>query len=285
MILEEQNAFFRIQTGLRLRLSHFHDNLSFVHKLHSCHPVNRLLYIRKYPGSNAYIYDYKAEEKFFLREGYLYFYPCFREIEIYQEQDLAYRSIHFNVDLFDCGDLFAGSPVRELGGELAEGIAKLPAVPKSIRDCCLFNAVLNHLTAVLLENEEEFIWNPILRESKYRDLFRYVHENLSAELSVESLAAFMKMGREVFSRRFRADFGFPPKEFLTRMLLSRASDLLLSPNMRVKEVAARLKFQNEFYFSRFFRKHTNIPPSDYSRFYRDDSRSETDDRKLKKEMS
>ena len=174
MILEEQNAFFRIQTGLRLRLSHFHDNLSFVHKLHSCHPVNRLLYIREYPGSNAYIYDYKAEKKFFLREGYLYFYPCFREIEIYQEQDLAYRSIHFNVDLFDCGDLFAGSPVRELGGELAEGIAKLPAAPKSIRDCCLFNAVLNHLTAALLENEEEFIWNPILRESKYRDLFRYV---------------------------------------------------------------------------------------------------------------
>ena len=230
MILEDKKEFFRLHAGLRLHLSHFHDNVSAVHNFHSCHPVNRLLYIREYAGNSAYIYDYRADRKFLMREHRLYFYPCFREIDIFQA---------------------------------------LPAEPWSIRDCCRFNAVVNELIAALLEGDEEAGLNPMLRNPRYRELLDYVNENLSAELTVEELASFMKMGREIFSRKFRADFGLAPKEFLTRMLLRRASDLLLAPNIRVKEVAARLKFRNEFYFSRFFRKHTNIPPGEYRRFYRE----------------
>ena len=148
-------------------------------------------------------------------------------------------------------------------------VAELPADPWSVRDCCRFNAVLNELIAGLLEGGEESSRNPMLKNARYRELLDYVNEYLSAELTVEELASFMNMGREIFSRKFRADFGLAPKEFLTRMLLRRASDLLLAPNIRVKEVAARLKFRNEFYFSRFFRKHTNIPPGEYRRFYRE----------------
>lgn len=269
MILEDKKEFFRLHAGLRLHLSHFHDNVSAVHNFHSCHPVNRLLYIREYAGNSAYIYDYRADRKFLMREHRLYFYPCFREIDIFQERNLAYRSIHFNLELFGGGDLFAGSPVRELSGTMAEAVAELPADPWSVRDCCRFNAVLNELIAGLLEGSEESSRNPMLKNARYRELLDYVNEYLSAELTVEELASFMNMGREIFSRKFRADFGVAPKEFLTRMLLRRASDLLLTPNIRVKEVAARLKFRNEFYFSRFFRKHTNIPPGEYRRFYRE----------------
>ena len=59
------------------------------------------------------------------------------------------------------------------------------------------------------------------------------------------------------------------KGLLTRALLQRAQQLLLTTDLRVKEVAASLGFQDEFYFTRFIKKHTGLPPSKYRRQFRD----------------
>ena len=107
----------------------------------------------------------------------------------------------------------------------------------------------------------------LLRRPEYRPLIDFIAANASASTTVEHLAEFMKMRPDVFSRKFSADIGVTPKKFLTRFLLRRASDLLLRPGCRVKEVAAELGFTSEFYFSRFFHKNTGIPPRQYREFY------------------
>ena len=106
-----------------------------------------------------------------------------------------------------------------------------------------------------------------MRRPEYRPLIDFIAANASASTTVEHLAEFMKMRPDVFSRKFSADIGVTPKKFLTRFLLRRASDLLLRPGCRVKEVAAELGFTSEFYFSRFFHKNTGIPPRQYREFY------------------
>ncbi len=49
-------------------------------------------------------------------------------------------------------------------------------------------------------------------------------------------------------------------EFLQRTRLDQARQLLCDERLAVKEVSARLNFSSEFYFSRFFRKRTNMSP-------------------------
>jgi two-component system response regulator YesN len=57
-------------------------------------------------------------------------------------------------------------------------------------------------------------------------------------------------------------------EFLLRMRMDQARQLLCDERLAIKEVSARLNFSNEFYFSRFFRKRTGLSPRDYRRSIR-----------------
>ena len=96
----------------------------------------------------------------------------------------------------------------------------------------------------------------------------YIQAQGSAATTVEELAALRGFRREVFTRKFTAAVGMPPKQFLSRYLMNRACDLLLREDARVREVAFELGFSNEYYFSRFFKKQMGIPPRDFKAHYR-----------------
>ena len=100
---------------------------------------------------------------------------------------------------------------------------------------------------------------------EFQEEFAYLRRHLSAALTVEELAARRGVSRETFSRRFAAVCGMPPKVFLSRMLLDRAAELLLRSDRRIGEIAVELGFSSEYYFSRFFRKHTGVAPLAFRR--------------------
>jgi len=52
-------------------------------------------------------------------------------------------------------------------------------------------------------------------------------------------------------------------EFLLRMRLDQARQLLCDERLAIKEVSAQLNFSSEFYFSRFFRKRTGMSPRQF----------------------
>ena len=85
---------------------------------------------------------------------------------------------------------------------------------------------------------------------------------------MEEVASVRGFRREVFSRNFSQATGMTPKQYIGRVLLNRASDLLINQDCLAREAAFHLGFANEFYFSRFFRKHTGLPPKQYQRLYR-----------------
>lgn len=74
---------------------------------------------------------------------------------------------------------------------------------------------------------------------------------------------FAGVRREVFSRNFTHALGMTPKEYLVRHLMSKASSLLLNPNMRVSDIVKRLGVNDEFYFSRFFRHNSGLSPTEF----------------------
>ena len=54
-----------------------------------------------------------------------------------------------------------------------------------------------------------------------------------------------------------------PKNFLSGVLIKQACRLLLQKRCTIKEVADQLGFNNEFYFSRFFKKFMHVSPGQY----------------------
>ncbi len=72
--------------------------------------------------------------------------------------------------------------------------------------------------------------------------------------------------RSSVSHAFKARLGRSFKSYVIDMRLARAEEILCnSPGSTVKEAASRIGFQDEFYFSRIFRKYRGFPPSELAR--------------------
>lgn len=49
--------------------------------------------------------------------------------------------------------------------------------------------------------------------------------------------------------------------FLQRRLVDQASEMLLYTDLRIGEIVSTLNFNDEYYFSRFFKKHKGTSPT------------------------
>ena len=66
-----------------------------------------------------------------------------------------------------------------------------------------------------------------------------------------------------FRKLFRQSIGMAPTHFLIECRLNMASRILLSDNRPINEVAGACGYQDEFYFSRLFRKYRFCTASEY----------------------
>jgi AraC-like DNA-binding protein len=80
---------------------------------------------------------------------------------------------------------------------------------------------------------------------------------------VPELADAAGASRSGLQRMFREFRTESIHEFLQRTRLDLARQLLCDERLAVKEVSARLNFSSEFYFSRFFRKHSGMSPRQF----------------------
>jgi AraC family transcriptional regulator, arabinose operon regulatory protein len=87
-------------------------------------------------------------------------------------------------------------------------------------------------------------------------------------LALKELAAAAHMSLFHFVRRFKESTGFTPMEYLEKFRIGRAQELLLGrPDLRLKEVAREVGYDDAAYFSRVFHKRTGLSPREYRRSF------------------
>jgi AraC family transcriptional activator of pobA len=73
----------------------------------------------------------------------------------------------------------------------------------------------------------------------------------------------MKKSHSALYKKLKADTGVSIKNCIDKKLLDNAREHLLLSGLSIKEIAAVTGFRDQYYFSRFFRKHTGMSPTDY----------------------
>jgi AraC family transcriptional regulator len=73
---------------------------------------------------------------------------------------------------------------------------------------------------------------------------------------------------ETLCRLFKHFSGTTPYQFLLKLRINLAVELLLGTDLLVKEVAAEAGFDDPFHFSRVFRRAQGIPPADFQRLHK-----------------
>jgi len=78
------------------------------------------------------------------------------------------------------------------------------------------------------------------------------------------LASYLNMSEDYLSRIFRAQMGISLWEYLARLRVSHAIDLLRTTGASLAEIADRTGFNDETYFCRVFKKITKANSGSFS---------------------
>ena len=54
-----------------------------------------------------------------------------------------------------------------------------------------------------------------------------------------------------------------PNDYIKKIRMETAAELLLTTNMTAAEVAYKVGFEDQYYFSKSFKKYYGLPPSQY----------------------
>ena len=84
-------------------------------------------------------------------------------------------------------------------------------------------------------------------------LHRGIHLDMLAEKSGLSYVQFL--------RRFKGVAGMSPSDYVIALRLQKAKALLSETELLIREIALACGFENEYYFSNFFKKHTTLSPT------------------------
>jgi AraC-like DNA-binding protein len=92
---------------------------------------------------------------------------------------------------------------------------------------------------------------------------QYMLQHLNQPIRVSRLSAMAGLSDSSYFALFKRATGQTPLGFFIRARMQRAGELLTTSTLQVKEVAAQLGYEDQFYFSRLFKSVHGLPPRAY----------------------
>ena len=197
--------------------------------------------------------------------------PCTTHWRYAEELQRRYPSARIDPDVLfvDDGDLItsAGTAAgidaslhlvrRELGSAIANVIARNMVVPPQ-RD----------------GGQRQYIERPVPQVSSdaLGDVLAHMDDNLADAHSVASLAQRAHMSSRTFARRFVAETGVTPMQWLAAQRVLQARLALETTDASIEEIAASCGFGSATLFRHHFTREVGIAPTAYRRSYACDIR-------------
>lgn len=93
---------------------------------------------------------------------------------------------------------------------------------------------------------------------------RFMKKNYASPITVEDMARKFNFNASYLTRIFKKQTGESPVKYLLRLRIDEAKKLLLEhPDLSVKQISTLVGYEDQHYFSRFFKELTGLSPSDY----------------------
>ncbi|XHR30049.1 MAG: helix-turn-helix transcriptional regulator [Chthoniobacteraceae bacterium] len=98
-------------------------------------------------------------------------------------------------------------------------------------------------------------------------LLLHLRQDLAQPIDIEHEAAKRGMSPATFRRRWAQISDVSPSQYLIILRMREACRLLVETSLPVNEIGHTVGFDDEFYFSRRFRKEFQMPPREYRKAY------------------
>jgi two-component system response regulator YesN len=139
------------------------------------------------------------------------------------------------------------------GGEFAYKIGHVDATGQLLS---IFNEIIDKLTGLIVSGvyPEE---NPEIRTA-----VAYINQNYHRDLTLPKIATAVAISPGYLSRLFKECRNQTVMDFVERIRIEQALKLLNETKLSIKEIAGKVGFKDPNYFSKVFKKVTNISPTD-----------------------
>lgn len=87
--------------------------------------------------------------------------------------------------------------------------------------------------------------------------------HLYSDLKLNELAKLCNLSLSSFKREFKKEFNDSPNNYILSKRIEKAKELLRISDLPISEIAYEIGFQDPLYFTRLFKKRTNITPTKY----------------------
>lgn len=94
---------------------------------------------------------------------------------------------------------------------------------------------------------------------------KYIESNYCQNIKITMFAEKYFFSIEYLTKMFRNKYGFTIYEYVLKLRMERAKELLENENNKIIDIAERLGYADNHYFSKAFRTYYNISPSQYRR--------------------
>jgi AraC-like DNA-binding protein len=113
---------------------------------------------------------------------------------------------------------------------------------------------LSNQIVVQLNNAEP----PMITRAK-----EYIKQNHAEDLSLGRVAKAVNTSTFYFCKMFKKGTGLNFTEYVSRLRIENAKNLLLNPNLRISEIAYQVGFQSLTHFNRVFKSIVGESPTNY----------------------
>lgn len=166
---------------------------------------------------------------------------------LFEHEILSPRSPVFHV-----GD---GRPVESFFIEVLDALQAQPSTPNRVL-AALAGLILAHAVSAAPDYltvdpgpEQDVLWARA-----------YLEDHAHEDINMLELAARLNSNSATLTRHFRRATGLTPHQYHLRLRISRAKELLEDPRLPIKQIAIKLGFHDQYYFSRAFKKHAGCSP-------------------------
>lgn len=99
--------------------------------------------------------------------------------------------------------------------------------------------------------------------SGLKDFQNLVEQHFLTEKSPAFYADLLHLTPNSLSKKIKAEFNKTPSQIIQERVILEAKKQIHLTRKSMKEIAAELNFEDEFYFSKYFKKHTGISPTQF----------------------
>lgn len=226
----------------------------------ACAPFSRLYFVKNGEGVLEI-----GEKQMVLEPGHAYLIPAGLHYDYHCESCMEKWYFHINIRMPDGFDLFDGCRMCYSEKLPEEAMQRMERQYDAVSLDAVFaiqaevlKVVSDMILAAGLEKREVHTYSPLLQE-----LFVYVRKMISSRMNVAQLAEYLNISPSTLAKRFKKETEMPIGTYLDQILFNQACQLLLTTDLSVGQISEQLGFCDQFYFSRYFKRHQKETPTSY----------------------